>query len=84
MVLFNHYFLLLPGNSDFESFKELVGKSLGDIDVNILFMTSGFLIVNSLFLKNDLKSFIWTISSRIYPGLIVALLIFVFGPYFTI
>ncbi|PCI57707.1 MAG: acyltransferase [Gammaproteobacteria bacterium] len=85
MVLFSHCFPLLFGSSETEPLKQLVGISFGEIAVDIFFISSGFLIANSLFSKNDLIGFIWSRILRIYPGLITALLIcvFVLGAYFT-
>ncbi len=85
MVLFSHCFPLLYGNSDTEPFKKLVGMSFGQIAVDIFFISSGFLIANSLFVKKDLVSFFWARFLRIYPGLFVALIfcIFIVGLFFT-
>lgn len=85
MVLFSHCFPLLFGSSETEPLKQLVGMSFGGIAVDIFFISSGFLIANSLFSKNDLISFIWARILRIYPGLIVALCIcvFILGTFFT-
>lgn len=84
-VLFSHSFSLAMGSSDTEPFKLLFGMSFGQIAVDIFFISSGFLIANSLFVKKNLLNFLWARFLRIYPGLFVALLFCVFfvGVYFT-
>jgi len=84
-VLFSHSFPLILGSSEFEPFKMFFGMSLGHMAVDIFFISSGFLIANSLFMKRGLANFMWARFLRIYPGLFVALLfcVFVVGIYFT-
>lgn len=84
-VLFSHSFSLAIGSSDTEPFKQLFGMSFGQIAVDIFFISSGFLIANSLFIKKDLANFFWARFLRIYPGLFIAVLFCVFfvGLYFT-
>ncbi|AZQ82864.1 acyltransferase [Colwellia sp. Arc7-635] len=84
-VLFSHSFSLALGRTDTEPFKQFFGMSFGQIAVDIFFISSGFLIANSLFIKKDLANFFWARFLRIYPGLFVAVLFSVFfvGLYFT-
>ena len=84
-VLFSHSFSLALGSSETEPFKQLFGMSFGQIAVDIFFISSGFLIANSLFVKKDLVDFLWARFLRIYPGLFAAVLfcVFVVGLYFT-
>jgi len=84
-VLFSHSFSLALGSSKTEPFKQLLGMSFGQIAVDIFFISSGFLIANSLFVKKDLTKFLWARFLRIYPGLFAAVLfcVFVVGLYFT-
>jgi peptidoglycan/LPS O-acetylase OafA/YrhL len=84
-VLFSHSYSLALGNNYNEPFKQLVGMSFGQIAVDIFFISSGFLIANSLFMKKDLINFLWARFLRIYPGLFVAVLfcVFIVGAYFT-
>lgn len=84
-VLLSHSFSLALGSSATEPFKQLIGMSFGQIAVDIFFISSGFLIANSLFVKKDLANFLWARFLRIYPGLFVALIfcVFVVGIYFT-
>jgi peptidoglycan/LPS O-acetylase OafA/YrhL len=84
-VLFSHSFSLAIGSSETEPFKQLVGMSFGQIAVDIFFISSGFLIANSLFVKKGLANFLWARFLRIYPGLFASVLfcVFVVGLYFT-
>tara|TARA_B110000211_G_C14085065_1_gene556314 strand:- start:4104 stop:4340 length:237 start_codon:yes stop_codon:yes gene_type:complete len=50
-VLFSHSFSLALGSSETEPFKQVLGMSFGQIAVDIFFISSGFLIANSLFVK---------------------------------
>jgi peptidoglycan/LPS O-acetylase OafA/YrhL len=63
----------------------LVGISLGTVAVDLFFITSGFLITNSLFRRRSLSEFIKARVLRIYPGLAVSLVIsvFILGVLFT-
>jgi peptidoglycan/LPS O-acetylase OafA/YrhL len=84
-VLFSHSFSLALGSSETEPFKQLFGMSFGQIAVDIFFISSGFLIANSLFVKKNLANFLWARFLRIYPGLFAAVIFCVFfvGLYFT-
>lgn len=85
LVLVSHCFPLFYGNSDGEPLKRLVGLSFGTVAVDLFFISSGFLIANSLFHKKSLAYFIQARILRIYPGLIVSLFfcVFVLGLFFT-
>lgn len=85
LVLVSHCYPLFFGNSDNEPLKQLVGISLGSMAVDIFFISSGFLIANSFFYNKSLGKFIKSRVLRIYPGLIVSLIITVFflGLFFT-
>jgi len=84
-VLFSHSFSLALGGSETEPFKQLLGMSFGQIAVDIFFISSGFLIANSLFMKKNLANFLWARFLRIYPGLFVSLIfcVFIVGLFFT-
>jgi peptidoglycan/LPS O-acetylase OafA/YrhL len=81
-VLVSHSFSLVTGDSSTEPLKAIFNKSLGEIAVDIFFLTSGFLIIASLLSRNNIIAFVWARFLRIYPGLIVATLLTVFllGP----
>jgi len=48
---------------------------LGALSVNIFFIISGYLIFNSLFNSKSIYNYVWKRLLRLYPGLIVNLLI---------
>ena len=60
-------------------------KILGFLAVNCFFVISGFLVTQSLIQRNSLLSFVWARVLRIYPALILAVLlcVFVVGPLHT-
>ncbi|WP_426369351.1 acyltransferase family protein [Pseudocolwellia sp. HL-MZ7] len=84
-VLLSHSYALSIGNNATEPFKQLVNMSFGHIAVDIFFISSGFLIANSLFVKKDLANFLWARFLRIYPGLFIAVIfcVFIVGAFFT-
>jgi peptidoglycan/LPS O-acetylase OafA/YrhL len=85
LVLVSHSYPLYFGSDHNDILRQLVGISLGTVAVDLFFISSGFLIANSLFRGHDLFGFIKARVLRIYPGLIVSLLLCVFllGIFFT-
>jgi peptidoglycan/LPS O-acetylase OafA/YrhL len=85
LVLVSHSFPLFFGTGDGEPLRRLVGISLGTVAVDLFFISSGFLIANSLFYRKSMGNFIKARILRIYPGLAVSLIIsvFVLGLFFT-
>ncbi len=85
MVLVTHSFALVTGSPESEPLRDTLGMTLGSIAVDIFFVTSGFLITSSFVSRNNLLAFAWARMLRIYPALIVALLIstFIIGLLFT-
>ena len=59
---------------------------LSDIGLYIFFFTSGYLVTNSLFNATNYRQFIYKRVLRIYPALIVAIIVtvFIIGPIVTI
>ncbi|WP_233249289.1 acyltransferase family protein [Desulfobulbus oligotrophicus] len=84
-VLVSHSFPLAHGSSAVEPFTQMLGMSLGTMAVDVFFFTSGFLITASLMHRQNVKQFIWARILRIYPALVVVVLLSVFcmGVYFT-
>lgn len=85
LVLVSHSFPLFFGHGNSEPLRYLVGISLGTVAVDLFFITSGFLIANSLFRRKGLGDFVKARVLRIYPGLAASLIIsvFILGVYFT-
>jgi len=85
-VLFSHAFALVSGNYHLEPLRSGLGMSPGDIGVDVFFLASGFLVSGSLFHRRSLVEYLWARFLRIYPALIVMLLlcVFVVGPWFGV
>jgi peptidoglycan/LPS O-acetylase OafA/YrhL len=83
-VLISHSFVLALGDFQAEPLRSGLGMSFGDIGVDVFFLASGFLVSGSLFHRNSLIDFLWARFLRIYPALILMLLlcVFVVSPWF--
>ncbi len=84
-VLVSHSYALTTGISDAQPFARTLGMTLGTIAVDIFFITSGFLVTASLLNRQSTLEFIMARILRIYPALLIVLLLTVFGlgVYFT-
>lgn len=84
-VLITHSFALAIGSGQAEPFRGTLGMSMGDIAVDIFFVTSGFLVTASLLTRQSAVEFIWARVLRIYPALLVMIFVTVFflGVAFT-
>lgn len=84
-VLITHSFALSIGSGLAEPFRSTLGMSMGDIAVDIFFVTSGFLVTASILTRQSALEFIWARALRIYPALLVMifLTVFVLGAVFT-
>jgi peptidoglycan/LPS O-acetylase OafA/YrhL len=78
-VLVTHSFALAIGSVYAEPFRERLGLTLGTISVDVFFITSGFLVTASLLSRQDTVEFMWARVLRVYPALVVMLLLTVFG-----
>ena len=86
LVILSHSFPLALGREHRDPLHEITGTlTLGTVAVDIFFVTSGFLITSSLLSRKDIVSFIRARVLRIYPALVISILIcaFVVGPMFT-
>lgn len=85
-VLISHSFDL-TGNFNNEFLRKISGQhiSFSKIGLIIFFFISGFLITQSLIFSASIKQFIWKRFLRIYPALIVLMIltVFVLGTFFT-
>jgi peptidoglycan/LPS O-acetylase OafA/YrhL len=84
-VLFAHSIGALGLPPETEPFFNRIGFSLGEMGLDALFVTSGFLVTASLVSRRDLISFFWARGLRVYPALWVMLLltVFVLAPVLT-
>jgi peptidoglycan/LPS O-acetylase OafA/YrhL len=84
-VLVSHSFSLATGRGDTEPFRDTLGMTLGSIAVDIFFVTSGFLVTASLLTRQSTIEFVWARVLRVFPALLLMLLltVFVLGPFFT-
>ncbi len=79
-VIYYHMDILL-GNPGYM----IMGEGLGGIAVNVFFVLSGYLIASSWVHSNSFPSYLIRRAARIFPGLIIVVLVtvFVIGPIFT-
>lgn len=85
LVLVSHSYSLALGEFFNDPMYNAVGMTLGTLAVNIFFVTSGFLVTGSLFNQDSVITFTLSRIRRIYPALMVAVLLSVgvIGGYFT-
>jgi peptidoglycan/LPS O-acetylase OafA/YrhL len=84
-VLFAHSVAVLGLPPEREFFFKRLGFSLGEMGLDMLFVTSGFLVTASLVVRQDLIAYLWARILRVYPGLLVMLVltVFVLAPALT-
>jgi peptidoglycan/LPS O-acetylase OafA/YrhL len=87
-VIFNHGFVLRGVLDPIESLNlsTAVGTmTMGSVAVDFFFIVSGFLVTASLLYKQSTLDFIWARILRIYPALIVMVILCIslLGLYFT-
>lgn len=68
-VLCSHSIALPTGHKGEQPLLATCGVTLGDIAVNVFFVTSGFLISGSLFSRRSSIAFAWARMLRIWPAL---------------
>jgi peptidoglycan/LPS O-acetylase OafA/YrhL len=80
LVVFSHAFLIGEGSEVSEPFVRLNGphNALGVYGVHCFFIISGFLVTASLVRSASTADFLWRRFLRIYPALIVSLVLFAF------
>lgn len=87
-VIFSHAFIVNGGlgNLIHEPMEGATGVSLAELAVNIFFITSGFLVTQSILSRRSLIAYFISRGLRIYPALIVVVLLsaLVLGPLITI
>lgn len=75
LVLVSHAFALSTGDPGTEPLRQRLGITPGGIAVDTFFLTSGFLVTASLLARKSVWTFVVARALRIYPGLIVAVLL---------
>src|SRR4249919_485571 len=80
-VLVSHSFPLAMGliGGMVEPLKARLDVTLGSIAVDLFFIASGFLVTGSLLTRKSIVEFLWARVLRIYPALLVMVLLVVFG-----
>lgn len=78
-VLVTHSYAIVTGAGDAEPFRSALGMTMGSMAVDVFFTTSGFLVVSSLLTRQSTIEFIWARVLRIFPALLVMLVLTVFG-----
>ncbi len=78
-VVFSHSFSLSTGTLSNEPLMPLTGLPLGSIAVDVFFLASGFLVTGSLLRTQSLVEFSAARALRVFPGLLVMLVLTVFG-----
>ncbi len=83
MVLFSHSYPLTGNNADEPL--AFCGLTMGAVAVQVFFLTSGYLVTNSLLRSKRILDFAVARALRIFPGLFVANLfaVFVIGAFYT-
>jgi peptidoglycan/LPS O-acetylase OafA/YrhL len=84
-VLVSHSYQVARGRNTPDMLGATLGMSLGEIAVDVFFITSGFLVTSSLVSRQNTAEFLWARFLRIFPGLWVMLLfaVFLLGPAFS-
>lgn len=84
-VLLSHAFQITTGRSDMEPMVASTGYSLGEQAVHVFFGLSGFLVAASIEQRRDAIDFAVARALRIFPGLIVCVLVsaLLIGPIVT-
>lgn len=77
-VLFSHSFVVAIGKGAVEPLYTSLGVTWGYIAVDVFFVTSGFLVTSSLLARKNTVEFVFSRILRIYPALILMVLISVF------
>lgn len=80
LVVFSHAFLIGEGSEVSEPFVRLNGphNALGVYGVHCFFIISGFLVTTSLARSNGTLDFLWRRFLRIYPALLVSVVVCAF------
>lgn len=85
LVIYSHSFILALGTNEDAPLLKIIGFPIGTLCVDVFFVSSGFLIAGSFMNSKSIFSYILARVLRIYPALIIVLLLttFVMGPLVT-
>lgn len=72
-VLVSHGYAIVLGPAAFEPLERMLGYTLGEVAVDVFFVSSGFLVCGSLLRLESLRLFGLARVRRIFPALAVAL-----------
>lgn len=75
LVLVSHSFVIVSGDVDREPLRPTYGLTFGSIAVDVFFVVSGLLVTRSIANRNDAVAFITARALRIWPELVVSLLL---------
>ena len=75
LVLLSHSYTVVTGDANMEPLREWLGVTFGSIAVDVFFVISGFLITASMKNSDSVILFISARFLRIFPALVVSLLI---------
>ncbi len=78
-VMVSHSFALSTGRPETQPLQASLGMDIGNMAVDVFFIASGFLVTASLLARRSALEFFWARILRIYPALIVVVLLTVFG-----
>lgn len=79
LVLISHSVALSTGEPELEPWRKWLGLTPGSVAVDVFFVVSGLLVTQSLDKRQDFFSFLRARFFRIWPGLLVALVLTTFG-----
>lgn len=75
LVLVSHSFVIVTGDVGREPLRITHGLTFGSIAVDVFFLVSGLLVTRSIVNRNDAIAFVTARALRIWPGLVVSLLL---------
>lgn len=75
LVLVSHSYVLSSGDPLTEPLRKDLGVTWGSIAVDVFFVMSGFLVTASMLRRGSIRDFVISRALRIYPGLLVALIV---------
>lgn len=78
-VLVSHSYVLSTGRPEIQPLQASLGMDIGNMAVDIFFIASGFLVTASLLTRQSALEFVWARVLRIYPALIIMVLLTVFA-----